>query len=98
MTAPLAWHADIIRGRTFIRIVVGDQDALLGPNRKYHELLDSLKIEHEYIVVSGIGHREDLLYEWLGPAAVAFYANAFRDRNGGETPLAIGSAAESTMK
>ena len=36
-------NADAIRGRTAIRIMVGDRDPLLGPNRRDHELLERLE-------------------------------------------------------
>ena len=40
-------NADQIRGRTVIRIVVGEKDGLKATNERYHELLDRLGLEHE---------------------------------------------------
>jgi endo-1,4-beta-xylanase len=66
-------NAAAIRGRTAVRIAVGDQDSLLVRNRNYHELLGRLKIDHEYTVVPGVGHDSARLYEKLGEDSFAFY-------------------------
>lgn len=94
----LARNADAIRGRTFIRIIVGDQDGLFELNRKYHQLLDTLKIDHEYIVMPGIGHREDLLYKRLGPAGLAFYLKAFHDGSSAEPPATASRGLTGSMR
>jgi endo-1,4-beta-xylanase len=41
-------NADAIRGRTIVRVCVGEKDRWLERNRKYHELLTTLKIEHSF--------------------------------------------------
>ena len=48
-------NADAIRGRTAIRIAVGDQDWLRVRAKALHELLGELKIEHEFEQVPGAG-------------------------------------------
>lgn len=73
----VAWNAKAIRGRTFVRIVAGDQDGLSGLSRNYHDLLETLDIEHEYSILRGIGHDEDGLYRALEKRMFGFYANAF---------------------
>jgi enterochelin esterase-like enzyme len=73
----VARNADAIRGRTPIRMIVGDQDSLLELNRKFDLLLDSLNIEHQFVVLPGIGHNAALLYQGLGDGAFAFYAKAW---------------------
>jgi endo-1,4-beta-xylanase len=67
-------HAAAIRGRTPVRIFVGDQDALLPINERYHQLLDELGIAHEYIVVPGADHPYDAKIERMGVASFAFFA------------------------
>lgn len=74
----VARNADAIRGRTTIRMIVGDQDSLLELNRNFDLLLNSLNIEHQYVVLPGIGHNAALLYQGLGDGAFAFYAKAWR--------------------
>ena len=76
------WHitrqnADAIRGRTAVRVVVGDQDRLLGANERYHQLLDELGIAHTYTVVPGAGHGYDEKFLPLGVGSFAFFADAF---------------------
>jgi endo-1,4-beta-xylanase len=66
-------NAAAIRGRTAVRIAVGDQDSLLERNRNYHDLLGRLQIEHGYTVVPGVGHDSAKLYATLGDQAFAFY-------------------------
>jgi enterochelin esterase-like enzyme len=72
-----ARNASAIRGRTIIRMIVGNQDSLVELNRKFDLLLDGLNIEHEYVVLPGIGHNEALLYQRLGERAWSFYAKAW---------------------
>jgi enterochelin esterase-like enzyme len=69
-----------IRGRTFVRVGVGDRDELLDRNRKFHELLDSLNIRHEYFTVPGVAHEQAKFYQMLGDAAFEFYRKAFERR------------------
>ncbi len=70
-------NADAVRGKTSVRIVVGDKDGLHGRNRDYHELLDKLKIGHEFHVIKDMGHAAGLLYDALGDKNWQFYAQAF---------------------
>ncbi len=73
-------NADAIRGKTLVRIVVGDQDTGRGTfdaNRKFDESLTRLKIEHEYVVVPGVKHSYHGLYDTVGDKAFDFYARAF---------------------
>lgn len=73
----VTWNVSAIRGRTFVRVVTGDQDGLSVLSRKYHELLENLKIEHEYNLLPGIGHDENGLYRALEKRLFAFYTRAF---------------------
>ena len=70
--------ADKVRGKTVARITVGSKDGLLKINTAYHELLDKLKIEHQFAVIEGVAHTPWPLYDGLGDKCWAFYYEAFR--------------------
>jgi len=70
-------NADAIRGRTFVRVAVGDRDNLLEKNTAYHELLTRLRIEHEFDVIAGAPHNPAQVYDGLGDKTWAFYTRAF---------------------
>lgn len=71
-------NAGKIRGKMFVRIGVGDKDSLLDRNTKYHDLLGSLKIPHEFFTVPGVAHDDRKFYETLGSGVFEFYQKAFR--------------------
>lgn len=70
-------NAERLRGKTKIRIGVGDQDMLLVRNRELHELLDQLEIAHEWELVAGVSHNSAKYYEKLGSQAFAIHCRAF---------------------
>jgi acetyl esterase/lipase len=70
-------NADRVRGRTAVRIFCGDQDSLLDRNTRFHELLQTLDIEHEYTIVPGAGHPYDEKIERLGLGHFVFFGRAF---------------------
>lgn len=70
-------HASDIRGRTLVRILVGDEDPLLKPVTEYHELLNSLGIQHEFAVAHGAHHRYDEIITKLPADALQFWKRAF---------------------
>ena len=74
-------HADAIRDRTQMRIFVGADDGLLDWNRRYHERLDALDVEHEWGVVPDSPHDlEILLQNWDGNY-FGHYLRVFGDRD-----------------
>jgi endo-1,4-beta-xylanase len=73
-------NAGAIRGRTAIRIAVGDQDNLQVRDRALHDVLEELKIEHEYELVPGVGHNATLFYDKLGERAFVYYQKALTGR------------------
>lgn len=75
-------NADAIRGRTVIRIAVGDQDNLRVRNRAFHELLTELKIDHEWELVEGVAHAGVVFYRTLGERAFEWYQKALTRRAG----------------
>ncbi|MGH7186199.1 MAG: alpha/beta hydrolase, partial [Pseudomonadota bacterium] len=58
-------NADAVRGRTTIRVLTGSR-MLTGTNTKYHELLDSLKLAHDFDVIADAAHSPSPMYEGLG--------------------------------
>ena len=60
-------NAEAIRGKTFVRIVVGDKDGPLERNRSYHEL-------H---VIEGVAHSGASLYDGLGDRNWRYFTRAF---------------------
>jgi enterochelin esterase-like enzyme len=69
-------NADAVRGRTAIRVSVGDQDGLQVRDKAFHDLLNELKIDHEWELVPGVAHNGSLFYEKLGERAFAYYQKA----------------------
>jgi endo-1,4-beta-xylanase len=70
-------NADKIRARTNIRIGVGNDDVLLPRNRELHELLDQLKIEHQFEVVPDVAHNGVEYYKKLGANGLQLHRKAF---------------------
>lgn len=75
-------NASAIRGRIAVRIGLGelDPDPLPELNRKYHELLQRVKIEHEFFTLPGVWHEPGgrKFYEVLGAAGFDFYQKLLR--------------------
>jgi endo-1,4-beta-xylanase len=55
----------LIRDKLNIRVGVGKDDILLARNRELHELLEKLKVEHQYEVVPGVAHNGAEYYRKL---------------------------------
>ena len=70
-------HAAAIRGRTEVRLLVGDQDRLLAVVKKYDQLLASLNIEHQFAVAPGADHSEWQILQSLPFDGFAFWKTAF---------------------
>ncbi len=70
-------NADAIRGRTHVRVAVGDQDQLQEANTAYHQLLDELHIVHGFTVVPGATHNPRQVYTGLGDDTWVFYNESF---------------------
>lgn len=70
-------NADAVRSRTAVRITVGGKDPLQRTNTAFHELLNRLKIEHEFAVIDGAPHAPAPLYAGLGDRNWEFYRKAF---------------------
>jgi endo-1,4-beta-xylanase len=75
-------NADRVRGKSVIRITVGGKDGLVKSNTAFHELLDKLRIEHQFAVIEGVAHTPWPLYDALGDKCWTFYHEAFRIKHG----------------
>ena len=71
-------HAIEIKGKTKIRLLVGDEDKLLPLVTNYHHLLDSLKIEHQFEVIAGAQHRYDQIISKANFKPFLFWKDAFK--------------------
>lgn len=71
-------NAAIIRGRTHIRLWIGDQDLEWRRARtlRFHELLVRLNIEHQFEVVPGVAHSFLPQYDKMGEKNWAFYRDS----------------------
>ena len=72
-------NADRIRGRTHVRIWVGELDQLREPNTRFHELLDRLGIAHQFSIVPGTGHLGVDVYRARGAGGFSFYAMTYAE-------------------
>ena len=94
--AMLMEYATAIRGRTTVRLLVGDRDPLLPFVRKYSELLASLRIEHQLAVAPGADHTYRAIIERLPFDALHFWKAVFAPAGvatPGKTPAAAEPAA-----
>ena len=80
-TVLLRKNADAIRGRTFIRVAVGDKDSLMVLNKALHNTLTELNIDHDWEVVPGVDHNPPLFYRTLGERSMVNYEKAFKNAN-----------------
>jgi enterochelin esterase-like enzyme len=71
-------NTDQLRGKTNIRIGCGEKDGLLPRNRELHELLDQLKIEHQYEVVPEVAHNSPDYYRKLGAKNFELHSKVFK--------------------
>ena len=71
-------NAEKMKGRTAIRIVTRTT-GLTGANEKFHELLSSLGLEHEFYKIPDAPHSPNPIYEGLGERNWPFYVKAFKD-------------------
>jgi endo-1,4-beta-xylanase len=77
-------NAAKIRGQMHIRIGVGQDDNLLPRNKQLHELLDKLKIEHQYEVVPGVAHNSRDYYIKMGAKCLELHRKVFESLDKGK--------------
>lgn len=79
--SPYRWmeaHAEQLRDSLALRLVVGSEDPTLGFNSKFRELLLELEIDHQYVIVEGMGHDIAGYYREVGLDGIRFLAEHFR--------------------
>ncbi len=70
-------HADQIRDRVAINLIVGSKDDFLPRNRALRDKLEQLRIRPLYREIGGAGHNKDDLYEPAAAQAFEFSASQF---------------------
>jgi enterochelin esterase-like enzyme len=71
-------NVEMIRNKMNIRIGCGKNDGLLSLNRDLHELLERLKIEHQYDVVPDVAHNGVEYYKKLDTKGLEFHRKVFQ--------------------
>lgn len=71
-------HADLIRGRVGISIVIGSKDEFLARNRALRDRLQQLNIPVAYQEIRGARHKKDDLYEPAAASGFEFSAKHFK--------------------
>ena len=74
-------NADAIRGRIHIRLVIGDQDAMIFVTRQFVAHLQELGIPHRFIVLPDVGHHPMAVLKALGSQNWEFYRQVFSSGN-----------------
>jgi enterochelin esterase-like enzyme len=83
-TKLLEKNVEKIRNKTGIRIGCGKDDGLLPRNQELHELLDRLKIEHQYEVVPGVAHNAVEYYKKLDSKGFEIHRKILEALDGGK--------------
>jgi endo-1,4-beta-xylanase len=79
-------NADKIRGKMNIRLGIGKDDGLLPRVRELHELLERLKIEHQYEVVPDVAHNSGEYYKKLAAKGFELHRKVFESLAGDKQP------------
>lgn len=66
----------ILASKPLIRQIVGGREVVLENNRLFHERLQSLGIEHEYLVLPGVDHSVPQVVSAMGERFWEFYPRA----------------------
>lgn len=76
-------NSETIRGRTKIRLWIGDQDLEWRRARtlRFHELLGRLNIEHQFEIVPGVAHSFLPQYDKMGEKNWGFYRDSLSQPN-----------------
>ena len=70
-------NAEVIRGRTVVRLLVGDKDFLFDLVKGLDKELNDLKIDHQYSLAKGAGHDYRQVITNLGFNSFTFWKSAF---------------------
>lgn len=77
--AHLRKNVERVRGKLGIKLLIGtkDRDVLLNGCRRFHALLDELKVPHDYAEVEGVDHNLPKLAAAVRAEGLAFAAKHF---------------------
>lgn len=75
-------NAEKLRKDMAISIVLGDKDTHLERNRRMHQLLEELKVPHEYRELAGFDHNSGKVYKEAGVAGFEFHAKHLKTAGG----------------
>ena len=70
-------NAGAVRGRTPMRLAIGERDETLPANREFDARLTRLGIPHTFAVLPGVGHNPVAVLDAMGEAQWSFYREAF---------------------
>lgn len=70
-------QADTLRGRSLIRIAVGERDSTRAPSEDFSDYLQRLGIHHMFFVAPRIGHNPIPIFDAMGEANWDFYRRAW---------------------
>ena len=73
----LVKNVDRIRGKMFLRLIVGDKDGFLTWNQEFHTTLNDLKVEHELIVLPDVKHGAGKVYPNIRNETAEYYKMVF---------------------
>ena len=73
----LVKNIDRIRGKMFLRLVVGDKDGFLKWNQEFHTTLNDLEVEHELIVLPDVKHGAGKVYPNIRKETAEYYKMVF---------------------
>jgi hypothetical protein len=74
-------NADIIRGKTVVRLLTGDKDFLFDLVNGFDKKLTDLKIEHQYAIAKGADHDYRQVISKLDFNSFLFWKIAFSRLN-----------------
>jgi enterochelin esterase-like enzyme len=77
-------HADAVRGKTGLFMVVGEDDGLYARHKPFLEELDALKITYTFKSQSSVGHNLGRMKELYGAEAVRFLAQHYAKAHAGQ--------------
>jgi endo-1,4-beta-xylanase len=72
-------NTDRIKGKTVIRLLIGDKDFLYDLVEKFHHQMEKLGIDHQYSVARGAGHDYREIINSLEGNSFIFWKQAFRN-------------------
>ena len=72
-------NAEKIKGKTAIRLLIGDQDFLYNLIIGFHQQMQRLEIDHQFIIAKGAGHDYREVIQKLETDPFVFWKEAFRN-------------------